>query len=64
MKKEYLKVAGLGFEISSYIISSLILGNIIGNHYPSTKGWIIMVLILLGFTGWVIRVIKVTSKKD
>lgn len=62
MKKPYVQAATLGFEISGYIVASLILGDIIATHIPSTKEWITLVLILCGFMGWVARVIQVTKK--
>lgn len=60
---KYTQLIAMGFEISGLIIGALLLGNFIGKSLPDYEALITVILIIMAFISWLIRIIRVSSKK-
>lgn len=56
-----LKFAGIGFELAGLIAGASVLGQFLDEKYQQ-KGIFTVILILLAFVGWIIRLLKLLKK--
>lgn len=59
--KKYATFIGLGLELGWITFVCIWLGQKVEQHYPS-KGLYLIIILLLGFIGWVVRIVMSLRK--